>query len=49
MDFEVVAVGFEVVDCLLPVGGEDVAGDTGEALVYLRRGVLGCVCWSGLV
>ena len=49
VDFEVVAVGFEVVDCLLPVGGEDVAGDAGEALVYLRRGLLGCVCWSGLV
>ena len=36
VDLEVVDVGFEVRYCLLPVGGEDVAGGTGEALVDLR-------------
>lgn len=45
MDFEVVGVGLEVVDGLLPVGGEDVAGDAGEALIYLRRGLGGGVWW----
>jgi hypothetical protein len=39
VDFEVVRVGFEVVDCLLPVRSEDVPGDASETLVYLGGGL----------
>ena len=35
VDLVVMVVGFEVVDRVLPVGGEDVAGGTGETLADL--------------
>lgn len=36
MDLEVVRIGLEVIDRILPVGGEDVPRWTGEALIYLQ-------------
>jgi hypothetical protein len=39
VDFEVVRVGFEVVDCILPVGGQNVTRWASEALIYLETGI----------
>ena len=39
MDLEVVRVGFEVVDCVLPVGRQDVARWACEALIYLEKAI----------
>lgn len=41
VDFEIMGLRFKVVDCLLPIGGEDVAGGSGEALVDLDGDGLG--------
>lgn len=35
MDLEIVGVGLEVVDGLLPVGGKDLARRAGQALIDL--------------
>lgn len=39
MNLEVVRVGFEVIDGILPVGGQDVACWACEALIYLDKAI----------